>query len=57
MVGYGVDREPGSARLMLDLTGDAAYRVFALRSPSRVVIDLTDVAAHWSAGHVDLDRD
>lgn len=55
VVGCRVDQESGVTRLTLDLVGDAAYQVFTLRSPSRVVIDLTSVDAHWPARHVDLD--
>lgn len=55
VVGCHMEREPDGTRLTLDLTADSAYQVFALRSPSRVVIDLTGVVAHWPAGHLDLD--
>ncbi|MEQ9462702.1 MAG: AMIN domain-containing protein [Haliea sp.] len=37
-----VGREPGRTRLVVDLSAPAAYHVFSLRDPERVVIDLWD---------------
>ena len=34
-------RAPDSTRLVLDLTGQVDYKVFSLKSPHRVVIDIT----------------
>lgn len=55
VVGWRVEPAPGGARLTLDLAGDVAYQMFTLRSPSRVVIDLQNVAARWPGRHIDLD--
>jgi N-acetylmuramoyl-L-alanine amidase len=42
--------EPGLTRVVLNLTGKADYRVFALPDPSRIVVDLSEVAWQIPAG-------
>lgn len=37
-------RAPNATRLVLDLSGPISYKVFALKSPDRVVVDIDDAA-------------
>lgn len=53
VTGCRLETDGGGARLTLDLSGTVPYRVFTLSSPSRVVIDLQQVAAYMPALHMD----
>jgi N-acetylmuramoyl-L-alanine amidase len=49
VTGCRMERAADGARLVLELTGAVPYRVFALSSPARVVVDLGQVDAHLPA--------